>query len=253
MAFARPGTEAAGMKEIEFTMAAGDFHRLYEKSLLATRTISRKRLRAGSRQNSTRCQRRYVLDQLARQVKPDLLLHTKRNVAECGVYKGSSAYMIAARIKDVPNVQFHLFDSFEGLSAIGEKDEGTKITKQFRCPLNTVQKRLRKFKFIKYYPGWIPERFEEVKDLRFSFVHIDVDLYQPTYDSLAFFYPRLNTHGIIAFDDYGTAHYPGARKAINEYLKGIYYKDYMFMNTPAGEAFLIKWGDLSECSQEQSE
>ena len=41
--------------------------------------------------------------------------------------------------------------------------------------------------FIILLKGWIPSRFEEVKDKNFSFVHIDVDLYQPTLDSLNFF------------------------------------------------------------------
>ena len=50
---------------------------------------------------------------------------------------------------------------------------------------------LKDFNFIKTYKGWIPERFDEVKDRTFSFVHIDVELYQPTYDSLEFFFPRL--------------------------------------------------------------
>ena len=33
--------------------------------------------------------------------------------------------------------------------------------------------------------GWIPTRFQEVADRHFAFVHIDVDLYEPTRDSLA--------------------------------------------------------------------
>ena len=35
----------------------------------------------------------------------------------------------------------------------------------------------------KLYRGWIPERFKEVADLRFSLVHIDVDLYRPTLEA----------------------------------------------------------------------
>ena len=33
----------------------------------------------------------------------------------------------------------------------------------------------------------IPKRFNEVKDNKFSFVHIDLDLYEPTKESLNFF------------------------------------------------------------------
>ena len=47
----------------------------------------------------------------------------------------------------------------------------------------------------------------------YRFVHLDVDLYQPTRDSFDYFYPRLIKGGIIVCDDYN---WPGARKAIEE-------------------------------------
>ena len=39
--------------------------------------------------------------------------------------------------------------------------------------------------------GWIPDRFVEVKNKKFSFINIDVDIYEPTKKSLEFFFPRL--------------------------------------------------------------
>ena len=78
--------------------------------------------------------------------------------------------------------------------------------------LETVQTNLKQFGFIRYYKGWIPDRLDEVKERTFSFVHIDVDLYQPTFDSFKFFYPRLLKNGIMVFDDYGCMRFPGAKK-----------------------------------------
>ena len=40
-------------------------------------------------------------------------------------------------------------------------------------------------------------------DRPWAFVHIDVDQYQSTYDSLAYFYPRMSAGGVIVNDDYG--------------------------------------------------
>ena len=48
-----------------------------------------------------------------------------------------------------------------------------------------------------------------------SFLHLDVDLYQSTIDSLRYFYPRLVTGGIILIHDF---HTDGIKKAINEFL-----------------------------------
>ena len=50
---------------------------------------------------------------------------------------------------------------------------------------------LKDFDFVKIYKGWIPEKFNLVDNSKFSFVHIDVDLYEPTLKSLEFFFPRL--------------------------------------------------------------
>ena len=52
--------------------------------------------------------------------------------------------------------------------------------------LNLIYKSYQNF--VKIYKGWIPDRFEEVKDKNFSFVHLDVDLYEPTYESLNYFF-----------------------------------------------------------------
>ena len=113
-----------------------------------------------------------------------------------------------------------------------------RVRQQFACPLDVVQRNLAEFDHVKFYPGWVPERFQEVESITFSFVHIDVDLYQPTLDSFRFFYPRLVKNGIMVFDDYGGQFFPGAPKAIREGLQQL--DNYLFVPLPSGQAFLIK-------------
>lgn len=132
-------------------------------------------------------------------------------IAECGVFRGVTAYQIHRCTYRV----VHLFDSFEGLSDRTPEDEGEGGRGIIACSLEEVQKNIGTGSF-RYYKGWIPERFEEVKDLKFAFVHIDVDVYQPTRDSLDFFYPRMVSGGIIVIDDYGFKAWPGCRKAVEE-------------------------------------
>jgi hypothetical protein len=43
---------------------------------------------------------------------------------------------------------------------------------------------------------------------------VDVDLHDPTYDSLDYFFPRLASGGVIVSDDYA---WPGCRKAIETF------------------------------------
>ena len=217
------------------------FHSAYERAQCATQSTET--------DNLLRRQRFYVTHQLLRQA--DL---SKGDVCEAGCFRGLSAHILAQQIKGLEaQVTFHIFDSFQGLSEIESVDmpddwdqrynhisdwNTEKLQKQFSCPLQTVRQNLGEFKFIHYHEGWIPTRFHEVSDRKFSFVHIDVDLYQPILESFNFFYPRLIQHGIMAFDDYGSIQFPGAKKAIDECLER--YNDHFFISTATGVAFLIK-------------
>lgn len=146
--------------------------------------------------------------------------------AECGCWRGHSAFMLARILERRGISDFHIFDSFEGLSEYATEDLGTLTPadedvaeirrRHFAADFQAVQSTLSAFDFIHFYKGWIPERFPEVEDRQFKFVHIDVDLYHPYVDSIEFFYPRLLDGGVMVFDDYGSAGFPGARKAVDE-------------------------------------
>lgn len=145
---------------------------------------------------------------------------------ECGCWRDHSSYIIAELIKKT-RITFHIFDSFESLSSSSAKDgnfffrkDKNRVEKQFFSDKffvkNTV---LKKFSFVKCYKGWIPSRFKEVKNKKFSFVHIDLCLYEPTLEALKFFYPRLVKGGIIVSNVYNSSVFPGETKAWNEYFK----------------------------------
>jgi O-methyltransferase len=170
--------------------------------------------------------------------------------AECGCWKGHSSYIISTLLsKQGFANKFHIFDSFEGgLSDktaldVNERiemsaDQISEEKEMFSSIEEDVGKVLEEFDFVKLYKGWIPERFDEVKDRKFSFVHIDVDLYEPTRDSLEFFFPRLIEGGGIVVDDYGETQFPGCKTAVDEFLKGEGCK--FFYEMPAGGCFIIK-------------
>jgi hypothetical protein len=157
------------------------------------------------------------------------------DTAECGVYKGATSYLICQAENGIPRTHF-IFDSFEGLSQ-PTTEEGNYWTKG---DLATSLERTRAnlpFPNVSYHKGWIPDRFEDVADRRFAFVHIDVDLGQPTLDSLKFFYPRMNRGGIIVCDDYGFLTCPGATKAFDEFQLG---KPEKIIAPPCGGGFIVK-------------
>jgi O-methyltransferase len=177
--------------------------------------------------------RRLMIHQLLR-----LTEQVPGDTAECGVYLGASSYLICSFIAQsaLPK-SHHLFDSFEGLSAPAPQDNIHWREHDLQVDFGETARRLSRFKNVHYYKGWIPDRFAEVADRRFSFLHIDVDLYEPTRDSVAFFYPRVNTGGIIVCDDYGFATCSGATKAMDEYLQD---KPEKMVKLSDGGGFLIK-------------
>ncbi|HLF94640.1 MAG TPA: TylF/MycF/NovP-related O-methyltransferase [Planctomycetota bacterium] len=180
------------------------------------------------RGNRRALDRKWMLDQLlklARKVEGD--------TAECGTWRGGSSWLICRGLGRT----HHAFDSFEGLSQPDDRD-GTHFTKgELAVTEEEFRSRLAGFEGLRVYKGWIPSRFPEVADRRFSLVHVDVDLHQPTRDSVDFFYPRLNRGGVLLLDDYGFRICPGAREAIDDFFRG---KPEPVLELPTGQGLVIK-------------
>jgi O-methyltransferase len=144
------------------------------------------------------------------------------DTAECGVRYGKSTFFLLRAIGDWSRPH-HIFDSFQGLSETGEEDlpsVGLEAWAQGDISVEEQKTRsnLARFPNCHFYRGWIPDRFTEIADRNFALAHIDVDLYQPTIDSLEFFYPRMTRGGLLICDDYGFASCPGATRAFDEFF-----------------------------------
>lgn len=187
-------------------------------------------------ENDVTHERKFNLDQLFKLVRD-----VEGDVAECGAYKGGSSFFLARHIAEGGlKKRLCLFDSFEGLSPPEVVDGDYWFTGALRGTIDDVKAALGPLgpiSFVEFYKGWIPEQFSTVADRRFCFVHIDVDLYRPTFDSIAFFYPRMERGGIILLDDYGFNNCPGVNSAIDEYMAG---NREPIVNLSAGGAFIMK-------------
>jgi len=214
------------------------YDEIYRDGLLATGT---------SPVPLQRRERFHSLAQLFRQTLP-----LQGRVAECGCFRGLSSYVLC-RVLKLADARFdgrgyRIFDSFQGLSeprledAIDDSDpQADKLRQmtrrgQFTAPLEVVRESLRDFPGIEFFPGWIPEAFPDEPEARYRFVHVDVDVHQPTRDSLEYFYPRLVTGGILVCDDYG---WPGARKAIDDFSARTGAR---FITTPHLQAYCVREG-----------
>jgi O-methyltransferase len=176
--------------------------------------------------------RRWMLWQLLR-----LIRDVPGDTVECGVFEGSSSWLICSATQGSGRMH-HLFDSFEGLSAPGPGDGAHWTLGALAAGEDLVRSNLRPFEgSLVFHKGWIPDRFGDVADKTFAFVHIDVDLRQPTRDSIEFFYPRLSPGAILLCDDYACTTCPGATSAVDVFLAS---KPEKMISLDGGGGFFIK-------------
>lgn len=171
------------------------------------------------------------------------------NILECGVLRGFSSYLLMLLNQKISNnimkKKFYLIDSFEGLGEILSEDnpEESKIHRHkkgdLKADFKSVQNLFSNFKNVKILKGWIPNIFNKINSNdQYCFVHLDVDLYKPTIDSLNYFYNKIVKGGLIITDDYLSEFFPGNRKAWNEFVKNKQIKDSICL--PSGQAVIIK-------------
>jgi O-methyltransferase len=178
-----------------------------------------------------RMDRIYTVSQFAQ-----LIPRLTGDTAECGTYTGATSYFICQRLLGTGKKHF-CFDSWEGLSAPQEIDGDYWTRGDLLSSEDEARRNLAKFSFVEFHKGWIPERFVDVADREFCLVHIDVDLHDPTHDSLEFFWPRLVSGGIIILDDHGFVTCPGARTAALDFFAN---KPERVLDLTTGQGLVIK-------------
>jgi hypothetical protein len=163
-------------------------------------------------------------------------------VAEVGVFRGGSSYFIASAIDEVLGQAppIHCFDTFEG-----HPDDIAPGTDGHHRPGDLdstsgprVREYLGAFPHVTVHQGRVQDTCESVAGERFCLVHVDVDIYTGTRDSLAFFDRVLLPGGVIVLDDYGFTTCPGVKRALGEFLEG--RADYRPFELLTGQAILVR-------------
>lgn len=165
--------------------------------------------------------------------------------AECGVYKGGTALLLARVLKHVTDKRLYLFDSFEGLPQIDPNRDPWFCAGEFAPEsVEAVEKVLSDFRsIVDIRRGWIPKTFSGLENSRFAFVHLDVDLYQSNWDCCNYFYPRLVPGGVLVFDEYGFAAARGEKDAVDQFFSD---KPERPISLPTAQAVIIKVPDGRE-------
>ena len=139
------------------------------------------------------------------------------SMAEVGTYQGATAKLICQAKQ---HRVFYGFDTFEGLSEPGRKDtsHGQRFFRvgKYAAAYDDVKTYLASFDGVRLIKGVFPATGQCIATARFSFVHLDTDLYKGTKDALEFFWPIMVDRGIIAVHD---SHTGGVAQAISEFTE----------------------------------
>lgn len=160
-------------------------------------------------------------------------------MAEIGAYRGGSAYLIGS----LSPKTLYVCDSFKGLPELTKEDIGDKPRHSKGDFSNTSLKEVTEFLSpltnVTILEGFFPNQdiHVEMFNKLYSFVHLDVDLYQPTLDCLEFFYPRMVKGGIIVTDDYTWIATPGVERAFTEFFTN---KPEKIVDSGFKSAYIIK-------------
>jgi hypothetical protein len=152
-------------------------------------------------------------------------------LAEVGVFRGGSARLIC---EAKGNRDLHLFDTWEGLPDPTEADGGSGFrSREFAASMKATSQYLSGYTGVYFYRGLFPATAGPIRGLKFSFVHLDVDLHAATASALEFFYPRMSAGGVIMSHDYWS---PGVRTAVDEFYRD---KPEIIQQQPAGRHCVI--------------
>lgn len=132
------------------------------------------------------------------------------DMAEAGVFLGGTALVM---LSGSPGKRIHLFDTFEGLP----HGEGDFAAGEWKGSMADVKQTLaEEADRLEFHPGLFPASAAGLEDLRFSCVHLDLDLYDSTLAALHWFWPRMASGGILLSHDYPLS--DGVVKAFHEFF-----------------------------------
>lgn len=167
------------------------------------------------------------------------------DVVECGVGKGRTfLYLVNLARREGKKRNVWGFDSFEGFPEPSLLDTSSRNPKKGdwnETSVDDIKEILKSAAVmgdnVHLIKGFFPRNFNQYSKEPIAFLHLDVDLYQSYKDCLEYFAPFVVEGGIILFDEYKSSKWPGATRAIDEFVtKNGYEIKHLF----AEKYYLIK-------------
>ena len=159
----------------------------------------------------------------------DITSDISGDVADIGFGYGHSASIFSYLRKTHAKTIFkdiYFFDSFKGFPEPSQFDQSQRnptFGDFNHRSKKEAQKQIKDFidenvsdEF--FVEGYIEETVPSFPKIQFSLINLDTDMFESHRIVLENFYPLLNAGGVLIFDDYKSANWPGATLAIENYF-----------------------------------
>lgn len=165
----------------------------------------------------------FELDDLTREV---LKSGVRGSIVECGVWNGGSAAIMAATARDCSaDVDYWLFDSFEGLPKPTDDDPAEVQDYYFQGWNTGTAERAREAmqrvgvdpRRLNICAGWFEDTFPQQKIDSIAVLHIDSDWYESVLRCLEAWFDKVAVGGVIILNDYNQWH--GCNKAVADFIE----------------------------------
>jgi O-methyltransferase len=169
------------------------------------------------------------------------------HIAEAGVWKGAT-FLFLAKLVEIfeprAPTQVHGFDWFKGMSVT--KDDGDLMEQGSYTGDKKSLERLIELQKLDNIcclhdldlANDLEEFLDKRQDLRFKLVFLDAGTYDVVKSNITHFWPRLETSGIMVFDEYLYENAPGETKALREMLPDAKVQSLPWTRAP--NAYIIK-------------
>lgn len=143
-------------------------------------------------------------------------------LAEVGVWRGELSRFLH---RCAPERELYLFDTFSGFppESVGALDlQNNGDDTRFRdTSVEDVRRSVGASQNIIFRVGIFPQSAVGLERALFSFVMLDLDIYEPTLAALEFFYPRVSSGGYIFIHDFNSPESSYAmQRAVIPFLSG---------------------------------
>ena len=154
----------------------------------------------------------------------EYLHNVNGEIVECGFGRGRS-FALLSYIAQVQDRQIYGFDSFSGFPKITNFDKSKRNPQVGEWSIRS-EREARKFVDDLGYSSFASLRshifnsscVNPIPKIPIAFLHIDLDLYEGYESALKLFYEQVVTGGVIFFDEYNAEAWPGATKAVDEFV-----------------------------------